>query len=171
MKFPKVVVTGGFNSGKTTLIQTVSEIPIVTTDEKLTDSQQNIKGETTVVMDFGRITVDLDTIVYLFGTPGQKRFDFMWDILSKNMVGFIVMIDSSNLDSIQATEDIMSYFKEMSDVPYILAANKQDDPDAASLSEIGRTLGLAEEEKILPCVATNPYSASQVIREIIDMIL
>ena len=171
MKFPKVVVTGPFNSGKTELIRTVSEIPIVTTDKKITDAKAMLKGETTVVMDFGRITVDMDTIVYLFGTPGQERFDFMWDILSKNMLGFIVMIDSSNEGDIDEAEKIISYFKEKSDVPYILVANKQDEPDAASPDEIREALGLPEEEKILPCTASNPYSASQVIREIVEMII
>ncbi len=171
MKFPKVVVTGGFNSGKTTLIRTVSKIPIVTTEKKISNSKQHIKGETTVVMDFGRITVVPNTIVYLFGTPGQERFGFMWEILSKNMIGFILIIDSGNPDSIKETESIMSYFKEISDVPYILFANKQDDPDAAAVSEIRETLGLAKEEKILPCVTIDKYSASKVIREIVDMIL
>ncbi|MCP4231131.1 MAG: GTP-binding protein, partial [bacterium] len=73
MKFPKVVVTGGFSSGKTTLIRTVSEIPVVSTEKQMTDSKQFVKNKTTIVMDFGRITVDMDTIVYLFGTPGQDR--------------------------------------------------------------------------------------------------
>ncbi|MCP4230817.1 MAG: GTP-binding protein, partial [bacterium] len=71
MKYPKVVVTGGFNSGKTTLIRTVSEISVVSTETQMTDSKQFVKNKTTIVMDFGRITVDMDTIVYLFGTPGQ----------------------------------------------------------------------------------------------------
>ncbi|MCP4231126.1 MAG: GTP-binding protein, partial [bacterium] len=138
---------------------------------QMTDSKQFVKNKTTIVMDFGRITVDMDTIVYLFGTPGQDRFDFMWDILSKNMVGFIVMIDGTNLDSYDETEDIIAYFKELSDVPYILVANKRDEPDAASPEEIRVALGLSEEEKILACNATNPYSASQVIREIVEMIV
>ncbi|MCP4230502.1 MAG: GTP-binding protein, partial [bacterium] len=112
-----------------------------------------------------------DTIVYLFGTPGQDRFDFMWDILSKNMVGFIVMIDSTNPNSYDETEAIISYFKELSDVPYVLVANKQDEPEADSPDEIRDVLGLAGEEQILPCTASNPNSASQVIREIVEMII
>ena len=144
---------------------------MISTEEKITDPRVSQKGETTVVMDFGRITVDLDTIVYLFGTPGQERFDFMWDILSKNMVGFIVMIDSGNPESIEETRKIISYFKGISDVPYVLVANKQDESDAASPDEIREALGLPEEEKILSCIATQPYSAAQIVREIVDMII
>ena len=77
----KIVVTGPFNSGKTELIRSVSEIDVISTEKKITSEIEKIKESTTVAMDFGRITVDDDLILFLFGTPGQKRFDFMWEIL------------------------------------------------------------------------------------------
>jgi small GTP-binding protein len=171
MKYPKVVVTGHFNSGKTELIRTVSEIPIVTTETKRTDLRIGEKSTTTVVMDFGRVTVDLDTIVYLFGTPGQERFDFMWEILSKNMLGFVVMVDSTNREGILDTAKIISYFKEISDVPYIIVANKQDLANAAYPEEIREVLGLSAEDQVVPCVANNPFQASAVIRAILSEIV
>ena len=171
MKYPKVVVTGHFNSGKTELIRTVSEISIVTTETKRTDGRIGEKSTTTVVMDFGRVTVDLDTIVYLFGTPGQERFDFMWEILSKNMLGFVVMVDSTNRDGILDTGKIISYFKEISDVPYIIVANKQDLANAAHPEEIREVLGLSAEDQVVPCVANNPFQASAVIRAILSEII
>lgn len=171
MKYPKVVVTGHFNSGKTELIRTVSEIPIVTTETKRTDLRIGEKSTTTVVMDFGRVTVDLDTIVYLFGTPGQERFDFMWEILSKNMLGFVVMVDSTNREGILDTAKIISYFKEISDVPYIIVANKQDLANAAYPEEIREVLGLSPEDQVVPCVANNPFQASAVIRAILSEIV
>jgi signal recognition particle receptor subunit beta len=85
MQTVKIVVTGPFNSGKTEFIKTVSEIDVVSTERKITAEQEKIKESTTVAMDFGRITVDDDLVLYLFGTPGQKRFDFMWEILSEGM--------------------------------------------------------------------------------------
>jgi small GTP-binding protein len=171
MKYPKVVVTGHFNSGKTELIRTVSEIPIVTTETKRTDLRIGEKSTTTVVMDFGRVTVDLDTIVYLFGTPGQERFDFMWEILSKNMLGFVVMVDSTNREGILDTAKIIAYFKEISDVPYIIVANKQDLANAAYPEEIREILGLSAEDQVVPCVANNPFQASAVIRAILSEIV
>ena len=86
MQTVKMVVTGPFSAGKTEFIQSVSEIDVVATERKIsTADEKAVKDATTVAMDFGRITVDEDLILYLFGTPGQKRFDFMWEILSEGM--------------------------------------------------------------------------------------
>ena len=97
MQTVKMVVTGPFNAGKTQFIQSVSEIDVVSTERKISSTtEKSVKGTTTVAMDFGRITVDEDLVLYLFGTPGQKRFDFMWEILSEGMLGFIVTTRSAN---------------------------------------------------------------------------
>ncbi|MBI4630464.1 MAG: ATP/GTP-binding protein, partial [Chloroflexi bacterium] len=82
MQTVKMVVTGPYSSGKTQFIGTISEIDVVKTERKVTSEAEKVKDQTTVAMDFGRITVDNDLILYLFGTPGQRRFDFMWEILS-----------------------------------------------------------------------------------------
>ena len=96
MQTVKMVVTGPFSAGKTEFIRSVSEIDVVSTERKITSIQEKaIKEATTVAMDFGRITVDDDLVLYLFGTPGQRRFDFMWEILSEGMLGFVVMVDST----------------------------------------------------------------------------
>src|SRR5574337_905966 len=91
----KMVVTGPFSSGKTQFIRSISEIDVVATERKISSEAERIKDSTTVAMDFGRITVDNDLVLYLFGTPGQKRFDFMWELLSEGMLGFIVIVDST----------------------------------------------------------------------------
>jgi len=78
MQTVKMVVTGPFNAGKTEFIRSVSEIDVVSTERRITTEAERVKNSTTVAMDFGRITVDDDLVLYLFGTPGQKRFDFMW---------------------------------------------------------------------------------------------
>lgn len=94
MQTVKMVITGPFSAGKTEFISSVSEIDVVTTERKISSDAERVKEETTVAMDFGRITVDDDLVLYLFGTPGQRRFDFMWEILSEGMLGFIVLVDS-----------------------------------------------------------------------------
>ena len=83
MQTVKMVVTGPFNAGKTEFIRSISEIDVVSTERKISSEYERVKEATTVAMDFGRITVDDDLVLYLFGTPGQKRFDFMWEILSE----------------------------------------------------------------------------------------
>src|SRR5258708_39068489 len=89
----KVIVTGPFNSGKTTFISTISDIDVVTTEKKITTEDRGIKNETTVAMDYGRVEID-GTVLHLRGTPGQTRFNFMWEILAPEMKDFIVLVDS-----------------------------------------------------------------------------
>src|SRR5438034_368141 len=92
----KVVVTGPFAAGKTTFIQQLSEIPVVSTEKPVTDETRATKEMTTVAMDFGKITFkepENAVALYLFGTPGQDRFDFMWEVLSRGMLGFVVLVD------------------------------------------------------------------------------
>src|SRR6187551_3486477 len=96
----KIVVTGPFSAGKTTLIRTISEITVLSTEKDISDHTRSRKAETTVATDFGRITIDRDLVLYLFGTPGQDRFDFMWEILGEGMLGYILLIDSSRDDSL-----------------------------------------------------------------------
>src|SRR6476620_8734080 len=120
----KVVVTGPFAAGKTTLIRTISEITVLSTERGVTDSTRKRKAETTVAMDFGRITIDRDLVLYLFGTPGQDRFDFMWEILGEGMIGYLLLVDASREDSVQEAASILDAFRTMARVPYVVALNR-----------------------------------------------
>jgi len=111
MQTVKIVITGPFSSGKTEFIKTISEIDVVATERKITSEIEKIKETTTVAMDFGRITIDENLVLYLFGTPGQKRFDFMWEILSEGMLGFIVMVDSSRPETFREARTILETFR------------------------------------------------------------
>jgi hypothetical protein len=100
MQTVKMVVTGPFNAGKTEFIRSVSEIDVVSTERKISTEADRVKETTTVAMDFGRITVDDDLVLYLFGTPGQRRFDFMWEILSEGMLDDLQGLRTDTLRSI-----------------------------------------------------------------------
>jgi uncharacterized protein len=171
MQTLKIVVTGPFSSGKTELIQSISEIDVVSTDRQITRESERIKEQTTVAMDFGRITVDEELILYLFGTPGQKRFNFMWEILSEGMLGFVVMVDSTRPETFREARRILDTFRSYSPVPYIVAANKQDLEDAWSAEDLRIVLRVDSEVKVIPCVARDKESVKEVLLELLYAIL
>jgi hypothetical protein len=172
MQTVKMVVTGPFSAGKTQFIQSVSEIDVVATERRISsDEERSVKSATTVAMDFGRITVDEDLVLYLFGTPGQKRFDFMWEILSEGMLGFIVMVDSTRPETFREARSILETFRAYAPTPYVVAANKQDLPDAWELEDIRLALRLGTGVKLLPCVATNKETVKAVLLELLYSIL
>jgi small GTP-binding protein len=172
MQTVKMVVTGPFNAGKTQFIRSVSEIEVVSTERKLTGaSERAVKETTTIAMDFGRITVDDDLVLYLFGTPGQKRFDFMWEILSEGMLGFIVMVDSARPETFREARSILETFRAYAPTPYVVAANKRDVKDAWELDDMRHALRLDGKTKILPCIATNKKQVKAVLLELLYSIL
>ena len=171
MQTVKMVVTGPYSSGKTQFIGTISEIDVVKTERKVTSEAEKVKDQTTVAMDFGRITVDNDLILYLFGTPGQRRFDFMWEILSEGMLGFVVMVDSSRPETFREAKSILETFRAYAPTPYVVAANKQDHPEAWSPEDMRIALRLEPNVKLLPCVATNRDSVKNVLLELLYSIL
>ena len=172
MQSVKMVVTGPFSAGKTEFISAVSEIDVVSTERKLTDvSEASVKEATTVAMDFGRITVDDDLVLYLFGTPGQRRFDFMWEILSEGMLGFIIMVDSTKPETFREAKRILNTFRQYSSTPFVVAANKQDMEDAWEPNDLRIILSLGSRVKVLPCIAREKETVKVVLLELLYSIL
>lgn len=171
MQTVKMVVTGPFAAGKTQFIGSVSEIAVVRTERKITDETRSVKAQTTVAMDFGRITIDKDLVLYLFGTPGQRRFDFMWEILSEGMLGFVVMVDSVRPETFREARTILDTFRNYSATPFVVAANKQDEPDAWSPDDVKIALALDGNVKVLPCTATRKESVKYILLELLYSIL
>jgi uncharacterized protein len=171
MQTVKMVITGPFSSGKTSFIGSVSEIPVVRTERKISDGTRSVKEQTTVAMDFGRISIDKDLSLYLFGTPGQKRFDFMWEILSEGMLGFIVLVDSSRPETFREARRILDTFRGYSNTPFVIGANKQDDEDAWPAEDLRVALGLSSGIKVLPCVATQKETVKNILLELLYVIL
>ena len=114
-------------------------------------------------MDFGRITVDDDLVLYLFGTPGQRRFDFMWEILSEGMLGFIVMVDSTRPETFREARSILETFHAYAPTPYVVAANKQDMKDAWDIEDMRHVLRLDSKVKLITCVATDRNSVKAIL--------
>ena len=159
----KIVVTGPFSAGKTTLIRTISEITVLSTEKDITDDTRSRKAATTVAMDFGRITIDRDLVLYLFGTPGQDRFDFMWEILGEGMLGYILLIDSSREDSLEEAVGILAAFRKMARVPFVVALNRSAGMDPRDEERVRTVLALDEDTPVVPCDATDRESVKAVL--------
>lgn len=171
MQTVKIIVTGPFSAGKTSFIGCISEIAVVQTERKITDESRSVKQATTVAMDFGRITIDKDLVLNLFGTPGQKRFDFMWEILSAGMLGFVVLVDSARPETFREARHILDTFRSYSNTPFVIAANKQDHADAWPPEDLKIALGLDEQVHVLPCIASDKASVKNILLELLYVIL
>ena len=168
----KIVVTGPVGAGKTTFITTISEIETVSTEATISDGQGRTadKTTTTVGIDFGRLSLSGGLELHLFGTPGQQRFDFMWDIVSQGMLGYILLIDSARPETHAAAKDIYDHFRSKSDVPAIIAANKVND-FASEHKAIVEALGLTDDDFVVPTDAFDPRAVKQTLIELLELVV
>jgi uncharacterized protein len=171
----KIVIAGGFGVGKTTLVGSVSEIQPLRTEALVTNESEGVddlaavpaKSTTTVAMDFGRLTLAEDIVLYLFGTPGQRRFWFMWDDLCLGAIGAIVLVDTARLDESFSPLD---YF-EHKGLPFIVAVNQFEGVQQYSLDEIANALALPPEVPIIAIDARDRESAKTALLRITEYAL
>lgn len=168
----KIVVTGPFGAGKTTFIKTISEITVLSTERDISDHTRDTKERTTVAMDFGRITIDETLVLYVFGTPGQERFDFMWSILAEGMLGFVLMVDRSRESSFDEAERILEAFRTYGEAPFVVAVNKHDPLDpAGEIAYVKERLALDEKVPVIPMSALDRASVKNVLLALLYAVL
>lgn len=163
----KIVIVGGFGVGKTTLVRSVSDIRPLTTEETMTQAGAGVddiagverKTATTVAMDFGRISLNEELVLYLFGTPGQQRFWFLWNGLFEGALGAVVLVDTRRLD---VSFDVIGRLEE-SGVPFVIAVNAFPDSGSYPTEELRAALDLPEKVPIVVCDARQRESSRDVL--------
>jgi signal recognition particle receptor subunit beta len=165
----KIVIVGGFGVGKTTMVGSVSEIRPLSTEEVMTEASRGIdddsrvhgKYTTTVAFDFGRITLDSENVLYLFGAPGQERFWYLWDQLFAGSLGAVVLVDTRRLKDSWYAIDRLEHHK----MPFVVAVNRFEGPGSQqpTLARVREALAIADEIPVIDCDARLRESSKQVL--------
>ncbi|MBO3462890.1 ATP/GTP-binding protein [Aetokthonos hydrillicola Thurmond2011] len=170
MEILRVVVTGGVGAGKTTFIRTISEIEVVDTERKATDETAQLKETTTVALDFGRITIKNNQSLHLYGTPGQTRFEFMWDILMPKAHAYILLVDSHRPEHFRSCRKILNFINQRVQIPYIIGMTHPDCPNAWEKEDVAIALGLLDKAVQPPLITVNATDHSSVFQALIVLV-
>jgi uncharacterized protein len=170
MEIMRLVVTGGVGSGKSTFIRSVSEIEVVDTDRRATDEVSDLKANTTVSMDFGRLQFGEEMALHIYGTPGQARFNFMWDILINRAHAYIVLIAAHRPSEFHHARRILNFMRERQDIPMIIGITHGDCEGAWTQENIALALGFFDENEMPLIVDVNPNDQESVIEALMVLV-
>lgn len=171
----KILVAGGFGAGKTTLVSSVSEIAPLSTEELMTEASYGVddlagvedKTTTTVALDFGRITIGPEIVLYLFGTPGQDRFWFMWNELAEGALGAVVLADTRRLDTCFHAVD----FFEQRELPFVVAVNRFDGAAPYAVEEVREALDIPQAIPVIMSDARERPSVKEVLLALVNHVI
>ncbi|MGI2901805.1 GTP-binding protein [Tolypothrix sp. VBCCA 56010] len=171
MEILRIVITGGVGAGKSSLIRTISEIDVVDTEKEVTDELAEIKAKTTVAMDFGRIVIAANQSLHLYGTPGQARFDFMWDILIRKAQAYILLVAAHRPDHFRFGRKIVKFMNQRVQIPYLIGVTHTDCADAWELEDVALALGFVDETTRPPLLAVNATETASVKEALMAIVL
>ncbi|MBK1988644.1 ATP/GTP-binding protein [Sphaerospermopsis aphanizomenoides BCCUSP55] len=170
MEIMRLIVTGSVGAGKSTFIRSISEIEVVDTDTRATDETALLKQRTTVAFDFGRLQFGPDMALHLYGTPGQSRFDFMWDILIRKAHAYILLIAAHRPREFRHARKILNFMQERAQIPMILGLTHTDCPGAWSEEDVYLAIGYVNEAERPPMVRVNPNAGDSVAEAVIALV-
>lgn len=165
-----MVVTGPVGAGKSTFIRSISEIEVVDTDRQATDEAAKLKPKTTVAFDFGRLQFSPGMALHLYGTPGQSRFDFMWDILIHKAHAYLLLVAAHRSDEFYYARRILNFMKQRSQIPMIIGLTHTDSPDAWDAETIAIALGYTDPEHYPPIVAVDARQTASVAKAVLALV-
>ncbi|MBP5975905.1 ATP/GTP-binding protein [Brasilonema sp. CT11] len=170
MEILRIVVTGGVGAGKTTLIRTISEIEVVDTDTKATDEVGLLKKTTTVALDFGRLTIGPNQSLHLYGTPGQSRFDYMWEILIAKAHAYILLVAAHRPQHFRHGRKQLNFMNQRVRIPYVIGLTHTDCPDAWEAQDVAIALGLDDKKTRPPIITVNATESTSVKQALIALV-
>jgi hypothetical protein len=169
MKTMRIVVAGTPGAGKSTFVRTISEIEVVDTERAATDETGLLKKKTTVAFDFGRVSFGSIMELQIYGTPGQSRFNFMWDFLIKNAHTYILLVAANRPDDVHYARQILSFMNQRAKIPMIVGLTHTDCPGACSQEELMMRLGYMNDRHRPPIVHVNPTMRASVNEALMTM--
>jgi len=166
----RLVVTGAVGAGKSTFIRSVSEIEVVDTDRQATDGNTLFKQKTTVAFDFGRLQFGSNMALHLYGTPGQERFDFIWDMLIRKAHAYILLVAAHRPSEFRYARRVVTYMNQRVQIPMLIGVTHTDCPGAWSIENVAIALGYVDKSNQPPIINVNPSKTGSAAQAIISLV-
>ena len=170
MQLKKIVIAGTPGAGKTTFIRSISQIKTVSTERRATDKTSLLKSHTTVGMDFGKMNIYDDLVLHLYGTPGQSRFNFMWEVLITKADAYMLLVAANRPQEFQEVRQIMNFMNRLVTIPMIVGLTHIDSENALSPLQVATELGFDDPRKKPPFVTLNATSPQSIKKALIALL-